>query len=80
MLHSAPPVQARIIGHPPHSAPQSYPRVRNNHINKNDCWAVRVCDRGGGTIEDNNLRINAGGAWSISADSELNLRRARNKE
>jgi hypothetical protein len=34
----------------------------------------------GGTIEDNDLRGNAMGAWHISADSEPNLIRARNKE
>jgi hypothetical protein len=42
--------------------------------------AVWVHDGGGGTIKDNDLRGNARGAWDVSADSEPNLRRARNKE
>jgi hypothetical protein len=41
---------------------------------------VSVTNGGGGTIEDNALRGNAAGAWSVSADSEPNLIRARNKE
>jgi len=56
------------------------PILRRNRINKNGNYAVRVYGRGGGTIEDNDLRNNAGGAWSVSPDSKPNLRRARNKE
>ena len=54
--------------------------IRRNRINKNGGWAVSVSHGGGGTIEDNDLRGNVMGAWNISADSEPNLIRARNKE
>jgi len=56
------------------------PTLRGNRINKNGYSAVWVHDGGGGTIEDNDLRGNTGGAWDVSADSEPNLKRARNKE
>ena len=56
------------------------PRLRRNRINKNGYMAVLVFGGGGGTIEDNDLRGNGRGAWYVSADSEPNLRRARNKE
>jgi len=56
------------------------PTLRRNRINKNGYDAVWVHDGGGGTIEDNDLSDNVKGAWNVSADSEPNLRRARNKE
>ena len=58
----------------------SNPTLRRNRINNNGHVAVSTSMGGGGTIEDNDLRGNANGAWNISADSEPNLRRARNKE
>jgi hypothetical protein len=60
---------------------RSYRRLyRRNRINKNGHSAVWAYKEGGGTIEDNDLRGNALGAWNTSADSEPNLKRARNKE
>jgi F-box protein 11 len=56
------------------------PTLHRNRINKNGYWAVWVTNGGGGTIEDNDLSSNALGAWYVSADSEPNLKRARNKE
>ena len=56
------------------------PTLRCNRIDNSGYVAVFVSNGGGGTIEDNDLRGNAKGAWDISADSEPNIRRARNKE
>jgi F-box protein 11 len=56
------------------------PTLCHNRINKNVGWAVWLHKNGGGTIEDNDMRDNSEGAWNISADSEPNLIRARNKE
>ena len=56
------------------------PTLRRNRINKNGHWAVRIYKGSGGTIEDNDLRDNAKGAWNIPPDSEPNIRHARNKE
>jgi hypothetical protein len=61
-------------------AHDSTPTLRRNRINKNGDVAVWAYAGGGGTIEDNDLHDNAGGAWNISEDSEPNLKRARNKE
>jgi hypothetical protein len=58
----------------------SNPTLRRNRINKNGYVAVQAYNGGGGTIEDNDLRGNAEGVWDISADSEPNLKRARNLE
>jgi len=45
---------------------RSYRRLyRRNRINKNGHSAVWAYKEGGGTIEDNNLRGNAKGAWHI---------------
>jgi len=54
--------------------------LRHNRINRNGYHAVRVYDGGAGTIEDNDLSGNAQGVWDISADSEPNVKRARNRE
>ena len=56
------------------------PTLRRNRINKNAGSAVYIHDDGGGTIEDNDLRDNGQGAWFVSADSEANVKRARNQE
>jgi len=56
------------------------PVLRRNRINRNGYEAVWLRDKGGGTIEDNDLRDNARGPWDVSADSEPNLKRARNLE
>ena len=56
------------------------PTLRRNRIHENGWVAVWVHDKGGGTFEDNDLRDNAGGAWRISADSESQVKRARNQE
>ncbi len=54
--------------------------MRGNRINKNGYEAVWVYEGGVGTLEDNDLRENARGAWDIAADSEPNVHRARNQE
>jgi parallel beta-helix repeat protein len=54
--------------------------VRNNRITKNGSVGVRVYENGGGTFENNDLTENPKGAWSISEDSEANVKRINNKE
>jgi parallel beta-helix repeat protein len=54
--------------------------LHRNRINKNSYHAVYVHDGGGGTIEDNDLRDNATGAWNVSVDSEPKLKHTRNIE
>jgi parallel beta-helix repeat protein len=56
------------------------PVVRNNRITKNGSVGVRVYENGGGTFENNDLTENPKGAWSISEDSEANVKRINNKE
>jgi F-box protein 11 len=56
------------------------PTLCRNRIRKNGYEAIWIYDRGTGTIEENDLRGNTGGAWDISADSDSNLTRARNRE
>lgn len=56
------------------------PTLRRNRINNNGYEAVWVREGSGGTFEDNDLRDNPKGAWDISADSESNVKRARNLE
>jgi F-box protein 11 len=53
--------------------------LRRNRIYENGL-AAWLYDGGGGIIEDNDLRGNIFGAWLISADSEPNVKRARNLE
>ena len=55
------------------------PIVRYNRINKNK-QAMWISEGGGGTFEDNDLRGNTHGAWSISLYSLPNVKRARNIE
>ena len=56
------------------------PTLRRNRITKNGYVAIWVDDGGAGTFEDNDLRENPSGAWQIAADSEANVKRARNLE
>lgn len=56
------------------------PTMRNNRINKNAIYAIAILYGGAGIIEDNDLRDNIKGAWYVSDDSELKVKRARNQE
>lgn len=56
------------------------PIVRRNRINKNNFHAVWVQKAGGGTFEGNDLRENAKGAWYISPDCVVNVKRSNNQE
>jgi len=54
--------------------------LRRNRINKNGIVAIWAPLKGGGDVEENDLRGNAYGAWKVSAESEPLLRRSGNLE
>jgi len=54
--------------------------VRRSQFKNNGEWGVRVDAGASGTFEDNDLRGNGRGAWSIAASSPLHVQRARNQE
>ena len=56
------------------------PSLRRNRINRNGIVAVWAPLKGGGDIEDNDLRNNAYGAWNVSNDSDEQLKRSANLE
>ena len=56
------------------------PVLRRNRINRNGIVAIWAPLKGGGDIEENDLRGNAYGAWKVSAESDPLLRRAGNLE
>ena len=56
------------------------PTLRRNRINRNEYQAVWIHQGGKGVVEDNDLTGNKQGAWAITADSQGNVTRARNRE
>ena len=56
------------------------PVLRSNQITKNGYQGVWIREGGRGTLENNDLRENKGGAWSIEAECEPNVKRSGNLE
>lgn len=56
------------------------PIIRGNRINKNGIFAILVLRRGGGVIEDNDLRDNKLGGLKIVEDGSTTVRCLRNLE
>jgi parallel beta-helix repeat protein len=56
------------------------PTLRRNRIRDNSHVAVSVSEGGKGMFEDNDLRGNKRGAWSIEAACVADVKRARNQE
>ena len=54
------------------------PTVRNNRVNENKTFGVRVSAKGRGTFEGNDLSGNAQGPWDVSEASEELVTRSNN--